>query len=123
LISDKIKAGDSKREVMCIHFDHHQRKTTLVGVLHGRAVMVELELHGRPCWLAGEEREGEERSRGGHSWLHGEGEVGAMREVAYGGSSILLLASCSLLFYCLCVLCAGRRKEKKQKRKRRKGEK
>jgi hypothetical protein len=46
-----------------------------------------------------------------------------MREVAYGGSSILLLASCSLLFYCLGVLCKGRRKEKKQKRKRRKGEK
>jgi hypothetical protein len=115
LISDKIKAGDSKREVMCIHFDHHQRKTTLVGVLHGRAVMARLELHGRHA--GSPERKG--RGRRGV----GEGAAGCMERekwAPWGKLHMEGVRSCCLLHarvVLLLVHAVCRKKEGEENRK------
>jgi hypothetical protein len=59
-VSDKIEVGDCKTVVICIHFDHPTKKTSLCEALHVMAAMAGV---GAP-WpamgvLIGEEREGE----------------------------------------------------------------
>jgi hypothetical protein len=67
LISDKIEAGDSKREVMYICFGHPtMRKIVLFGALYGRTAMTG---HGE---LAGEGNEGRGDEQGAQATGSGE---------------------------------------------------
>jgi hypothetical protein len=81
LILDKIKAGDSKREVMCIHFGHPMKKNGLGWCSpwkggHGRS-WNSMAGHGE---LVGEGKEGEETGRGC-------GLLAVGRREAHGGST------------------------------------
>jgi hypothetical protein len=106
-VSNKIEGEDSKREVMCIYFDHPTKKNR----------KGELELHascGEPAGEGGGREEGEGGAAGGGCM-----EVG-------GGEPWELLRSSALRVVVLFVRGkqeGGRRREEKEKKRRREGKK
>jgi hypothetical protein len=115
LVSDKIERGDSKRKVVRICFGCSQRKMALIRALYGRQPWPDIELHGRPWGLAGEEGRGREergncrgaaagRRKGGRAGRHG---------VPAGGGSVPYCCS-----FCLFVRKKERRERNREKEKK-----
>jgi hypothetical protein len=116
---DKIEAGDSKREVICICFGHPTKKMVLVGALHGWAAMAGLEssMMGLVSSARREQMEGEEWNRRarllamGGGRCHEGGCVGGARSLAVGET-----VRCVLV---LVVLLREEEKEREEREKKR----
>jgi hypothetical protein len=121
LISDKIETRNSRRDVMCIHFDHLTKKMILIGALHGRAAMAGLEssMDGHGDSAGREQMRGEEWNRGRGCWQREEG--GTMGVAAHEGLGPLLLAKLCAASSCLLCCCVRKRRKEEREKKRRKG--
>jgi hypothetical protein len=103
---DKIEGGDSKREVMCICFNHPTKKNSLVEAPHGR----------RPWPVMGSSPERKGKGERGGAWGRG-----AMGRAAWSSSPPT--AACS---FCARVILpvrekkktAGRRREERQEKEK-----
>jgi hypothetical protein len=104
---NKIKGGDSKREVVCIQFGYPTKKNGLGYSSPREAAMAGLELmeggHG-----GSSERKGGGRGEGG-GWGRCLGRHGGRLGVPWGG--------CSSLFGPYCVVNMRKKKRRKVRRK------
>jgi hypothetical protein len=122
-ISDKIEGGDSKREVICIHFGQPTKKNEIVWGSPWEAAMAGLEA---PWELMGSSQE---RGRKGE-WEEGQGARLGERE-GYRRGGMWARTCCSVraavpLLMLLLLLAweeTGRRKKRREREKKRKGRK
>jgi hypothetical protein len=119
-ISDKFEGGDSKREVMCIHFGHPMKKNVLVWGFpwegsHGWSWS---SMEGAMGTCQRGERGGRRRGRGGAAGDAAWGRGVTMRGWRRGG-----LDPAGLLYSLCCYVLNVRKKKKKRKEKKRKRKK
>jgi hypothetical protein len=116
LVYDKIESGNSKRKIVCIHFNCLTKKNEFGGRFPWLVSMAKLELKGR-WWWARPDRESRGEEKGAPA---GCGGVEGMQQ---GGPLVLALFRCCVLLLVCCVLCLvavpGRRKQSRDKKKTR----